>query len=108
MCVDHRLAELFVKRHFRCDCPTEYGAQQAGTSSASSKAGGSSRAQANCTLNPPETQPQPSNEENVYSHNFAGKFCRCGRDYNPETETEAMIACIACEVGISTAIAERG
>ena len=52
-----------------------------------------------CTLNPPEAQPQEPNDENRYGKNFAGKFCRCGRDYDPETETEAMLNCIGCEVG---------
>jgi E3 ubiquitin-protein ligase UBR7 len=51
-----------------------------------------------CALNPPDRQPQLPNDDNVYSKNFAGRFCRCGRDYNPETEEEAMLNCIACEV----------
>lgn len=51
-----------------------------------------------CTLNAPEKQPQPVNEKNRYTKNFAGVFCRCGRDYDPETEIEAMLNCIACEV----------
>lgn len=50
-----------------------------------------------CTLNPPDRQPQPANEGNRYSKNFKGEFCRCGRDYDPETEVEAMINCIGCE-----------
>lgn len=51
-----------------------------------------------CTL-APSTQPlQLENEENRYTHNFKGEFCRCGRLYDPETETEAMIHCISCEV----------
>lgn len=52
-----------------------------------------------CTLNPAEEQPYPTNETNRYTHNFAGEFCRCGRDYDPITEPEAMVHCIACEVG---------
>lgn len=60
----------------------------------------SSSSKRRCNLNPPDQQPQPPNDSNAsrYTHNFAGKFCRCGRDYDPETETEAMINCIACEV----------
>jgi len=51
-----------------------------------------------CTLIPPQEQPQQPNEENKYGANYSGTFCRCGRDYDPETETEAMLNCIACEV----------
>lgn len=51
-----------------------------------------------CQITPPDQQPQLDNEENTYTHNFKGEFCRCGRTYDPETETEAMIQCIACEV----------
>lgn len=56
-----------------------------------------------CNLVPPEQQPQPPNEGNAgrYTHNFRGEFCRCGRDYDPETEVEAMIHCIGCEVSDS-------
>ncbi|KAK4687225.1 E3 ubiquitin-protein ligase UBR7, partial [Tremellales sp. Uapishka_1] len=42
-------------------------------------------------------QLQLPNEKNVYNQNFGGKFCRCGRDYDPETEEEAMLNCMACE-----------
>jgi E3 ubiquitin-protein ligase UBR7 len=48
-------------------------------------------------LNDPSSQPQECNQENKYGPNYSGKFCRCGRDYDPETETEAMLNCIACE-----------
>jgi E3 ubiquitin-protein ligase UBR7 len=60
----------------------------------------SSTAKRRCTLYPAEQQPQPPNEGNAsrYTHNFSGEFCRCGRDYDPETEAEAMIHCIGCEV----------
>ena len=54
-----------------------------------------------CTLYPPESQPQLPNEHNVYNQNFGGKFCRCGRTYDAETESEAMLNCIGCEVGAS-------
>lgn len=84
---EHELVELWTKRSFQCDCPTECMALPEGSS------------KRRCCLNPPETQPQPLNEKNRYSHNFAGKFCRCGRDYDPLSETEAMINCMACEVG---------
>lgn len=77
--------ELWTRRHFRCDCPTTGRSTQAGTSSH------------RCRLNDPGIQPQECNQENNYSPNYSGKFCRCGRDYDPETETEAMLNCIACE-----------
>jgi E3 ubiquitin-protein ligase UBR7 len=83
---DHKLVELWTKRHFRCDCPTT------AMPLVHSK-------RKKCTLNPPHAQPQPPNDENKYGSTFAGKFCRCGRDYDPETEVEAMVTCIACEVG---------
>jgi hypothetical protein len=51
-----------------------------------------------CNLAPPGQPLQIENEENRYTHNFKGEFCRCGRDYDPETETEAMIHCMGCEV----------
>ncbi|EIW69611.1 hypothetical protein TREMEDRAFT_30535 [Tremella mesenterica DSM 1558] len=75
---NHRLVELWTRRHFKCDCPT---------SSTSNR----------CTLIPPHRQPQDKNEENCYTHNFRGKFCRCEKPYDPETEEEAMINCIGCE-----------
>lgn len=87
---EHRLVELWTKRAFTCDCPT----------SAMCPPSSPSTGKRTCKLNPPEQQPQPPNEANVgrYSHNFSGEFCRCGRDYDPETESEAMINCIGCEV----------
>lgn len=88
---DHRLVELWTRRSFQCDCPTI-----AMCPSDSSK-------KHKCTLNPPDKQPQPVNEKNRYTKNFTGAFCRCGRDYDPETEVEAMINCIACEVSYSDA-----
>lgn len=81
---DHRLVELWTRRGFTCDCPTTSMCPEGKKNK--------------CTLNPPEKQPQPPNEENRYSKNFSGTFCRCGRDYDPETEVEAMINCIGCEV----------
>ena len=84
---DHRLVELWVKRYFQCDCPT--------TSMPPRCSKGKRR---RCNLLAPESQPQPSNEGNSYNQTFSGKFCRCGKDYNPETESEAMLSCMICEV----------
>ncbi|WVN85258.1 uncharacterized protein L203_100403 [Cryptococcus depauperatus CBS 7841] len=84
---EHHLVELWTKRSFRCDCPTS--SMQPETQDGLKRR--------RCSLNPPETQPMVCNKKNRYSKNFKGKFCRCGRDYDAEVETEAMIYCIACE-----------
>ncbi|TXT07117.1 hypothetical protein VHUM_03287 [Vanrija humicola] len=76
----------------RCDCPTSSMVPPAEAAEA-----GPSKSKRHCTLNPPHQQPQLPNEKNRYTKNFAGKFCRCGRDYDPLTETEAMVNCLACE-----------
>ncbi|PBK71494.1 hypothetical protein ARMSODRAFT_934247 [Armillaria solidipes] len=72
---DHEQVELFPKRDFRCDCPT-------------------SALQHPCTLH---TIPEEENTTNHYGQNFKGVFCRCGRPYDPNTERETMIQCLACE-----------
>ncbi|WWC69546.1 uncharacterized protein I206_103488 [Kwoniella pini CBS 10737] len=84
---EHRLVELWTRRSFRCDCPT--------TSTQPELSPPKKRRR--CQLYPPQAQPQEENDKNHYSQNFKGKFCRCGREYDAETETEAMICCIACE-----------
>ncbi|KAG8935196.1 hypothetical protein FRC01_007429 [Tulasnella sp. 417] len=73
----HEQLELFPKRAFRCDCPT-------------------STVPVHCALHA-GTATEPPNAENQYNQNFRGDFCRCGRDYDPLTETETMIQCIGCE-----------
>ncbi len=70
----------FPKRDFRCDCPT-------------------SALQHPCTLH---TTPEEENATNHYGQNFKGVFCRCGRPYDPNTERETMIQCLACEVRLET------
>ncbi|RDB26718.1 Protein mlo2 [Hypsizygus marmoreus] len=72
---DHEQIELFPKRNFRCDCPT--------TSIAHA-----------CTLHKISEEPNVSND---YGQNFKGQFCRCGKAYDPKTERETMIQCLACE-----------
>nr|XP_019042807.1 E3 ubiquitin-protein ligase UBR7 [Kwoniella bestiolae CBS 10118]OCF21737.1 E3 ubiquitin-protein ligase UBR7 [Kwoniella bestiolae CBS 10118] len=84
---EHRLVELWTRRSFRCDCPTS-STQPEPIPPAKRR---------RCGLYPPDEQPQEPNEKNKYTQNFQGKFCRCGREYDAETETEAMICCIACE-----------
>jgi E3 ubiquitin-protein ligase UBR7 len=91
--------ELWTKRDFTCDCPTEtMSTTTACDGEASGSASSSSR---KCALKPAQEQPQPPNEGNRYSHNFRGEFCRCGRAYDPVTECEAMVHCIGCEVSPS-------
>ncbi|KAG8930143.1 hypothetical protein FRC02_004582 [Tulasnella sp. 418] len=77
---EHEQLELFPKRNFRCDCPT-------------------AAIPVPCTLHKsiPGGSKEPPNTDNAYGQNFLGKFCRCGRDYDPTTETETMIQCLACE-----------
>ncbi|WVF72282.1 hypothetical protein IAT40_007094 [Kwoniella sp. CBS 6097] len=105
---EHRLVELWTRRHFRCDCPTtptqpepSSASTSANTTNSTSQSASTSQnprvKRRKCTLYPPEKQPQAFNEENSYTQTFQGKFCRCGREYDAETETEAMICCIACE-----------
>jgi len=72
---DHEQVELFPKRNFRCDCPT------AAVPHA-------------CTLHKNIEQ---ENVTNQYGQNFRALFCRCSKPYDPETEPETMIQCLACE-----------
>ncbi|KIK67421.1 hypothetical protein GYMLUDRAFT_37543 [Collybiopsis luxurians FD-317 M1] len=71
---DHEQIELFPKRNFRCDCPTEAISHP-------------------CSLH---TTSEPVNESNLYGQNFEALFCRCKRTYDA-TEKETMIQCLACE-----------
>ncbi|SCV71195.1 BQ2448_2783 [Microbotryum intermedium] len=75
---EHHLVELFNRRHFRCDCGTE-------AMGAGSVCGVTNRKDA------------PRNTENRYDKNFKGKFCICGKDYDPHTETDSMYQCLVCE-----------
>ncbi|KAF9465925.1 hypothetical protein BDZ94DRAFT_1343311 [Collybia nuda] len=72
---DHDQLELFPKRNFRCDCPTTSITHP-------------------CSLH---KALEEENTSNVYGQNFKGLFCRCGRPYDPKTERETMIQCLACE-----------
>lgn len=78
---NHELIELYTKRNFRCDCPTERT--------------GSNR----CTLNAGLNQPEKLNSENIYNQNFQGLYCSCHRPYpDPERTTEeVMLQCVICE-----------
>ncbi|CAG8770560.1 16485_t:CDS:10, partial [Dentiscutata erythropus] len=74
---DHELIELFNKRNFRCDCGT-------------ARFGGSA-----CQLEPKSQD--ALNENNLYNHNFEGRFCWCKVDYDPEREEANMHQCVLCE-----------
>ncbi|XP_013118281.1 putative E3 ubiquitin-protein ligase UBR7 [Stomoxys calcitrans] len=79
---NHELVELYTKRNFRCDCPTE-------------RMGSSNK----CRLNPGLDQPAVVNQDNVYNQNFQGLYCNCHRPYpDPErTAEEIMLQCAICE-----------
>ncbi|EMD36427.1 hypothetical protein CERSUDRAFT_156081 [Gelatoporia subvermispora B] len=72
---DHEQLELFPKRNFRCDCPTDALAHP-------------------CALHKTH---EAANDANAYGQNFRGVFCRCAREYDPRKERETMIQCLACE-----------
>ncbi|XP_011207863.1 putative E3 ubiquitin-protein ligase UBR7 [Bactrocera dorsalis] len=79
---NHELVELYTKRNFRCDCPTEkMSTQQC------------------CLLNVGLPIPQKCNSENLYNQNFQGLYCKCHRPYpDPERTTEeVMLQCTVCE-----------
>lgn len=75
----HELVELYTKRNFRCDCPT----QRLGK----------------CSLNPQVEGVQPRNVGNLYNQNFQGLYCKCKRPYpDPDrTVEEVMLQCAICE-----------
>ncbi|XP_023293623.2 putative E3 ubiquitin-protein ligase UBR7 [Lucilia cuprina] len=78
---NHELVELYTKRNFRCDCPTE----RTGVN--------------RCTLNAERKQPEKQNVANLYNQNFQGLYCTCHRPYpDPERTTdELMLQCVVCE-----------
>lgn len=79
---NHELVELYTKRNFRCDCPTE-------------RVGGSNK----CRLNTGLKQPVSVNKDNSYNQNFQGLYCNCHRPYpDPDRTTEeVMFQCAICE-----------
>ncbi|XP_055920140.1 putative E3 ubiquitin-protein ligase UBR7 [Eupeodes corollae] len=81
---NHELVELYTKRNFRCDCPTE---RFPGVK---------------CALNPETAvgdKKMPKNELNLYNQNFQGVYCTCKRPYpDPESPIEeVMLQCAICE-----------
>uniref|UniRef100_A0A0A1WLD1 Putative E3 ubiquitin-protein ligase UBR7 n=1 Tax=Zeugodacus cucurbitae TaxID=28588 RepID=A0A0A1WLD1_ZEUCU len=79
---NHELVELYTKRNFRCDCPTEKISNQQC-----------------CLFDVGITMPQKCNSGNSYNQNFQGLYCKCHRPYpDPERTTEeVMLQCIVCE-----------
>lgn len=83
---NHELVELYTKRNFRCDCPTERFPE------------------VKCTLNADApvvdgNKKLPKNESNLYNQNFQGVYCTCKRPYpDPESPVEeVMLQCAICE-----------
>lgn len=81
---EHDLVELFTKRDFVCDCGTTRLPRSAP-----------------CTLRLNEATGQKGGitgdtprRDNKYNHNFAGKFCACGEDYDPAKEKGTMFQCL--------------
>ncbi|KNE54353.1 hypothetical protein AMAG_00332 [Allomyces macrogynus ATCC 38327] len=72
----HEIAELFVKRDFRCDC-------------------GTARLPRKCTLQPKLIG--HINEENRYNHNFERRYCLCDAEYDPDQEQGVMYQCVVCQ-----------
>lgn len=83
---EHTLVELWARRDFTCDCTTIPRPDSSG--------------KAICTLNGRHRAMDEPNTGNRYMRNFQNQFCRCqrGLEYDPLEETEAMIACLGCEV----------
>jgi E3 ubiquitin-protein ligase UBR7 len=76
---DHDLIHLYFKRNFRCDC------------------GNSKFGKYIINLDIPcsiQTEKEYENKENIYNHNFIGKYCSCDGE---DDEEEDMIQCIVCE-----------
>ncbi|GMM33712.1 hypothetical protein DASC09_010370 [Saccharomycopsis crataegensis] len=114
---DHELVELFTKRNFACDCGTtriptngccklRYAPLQKPTNRTSDNdnaaAAGSVvdltaiTAPRRSTLKEVWKEIAPddiASTSNVYSQNFEGLFCSCGKQYNPAVETGNMVQC---------------
>ncbi|GAA5848064.1 hypothetical protein JCM9279_007438 [Rhodotorula babjevae] len=74
----HELVELFNRRSYRCDCGTA--AMGAGSC---------------CSISGRDDA--DPNTLNRIDDNFRGKFCYCGKPYDPHTETDDMLQCLVCE-----------
>ncbi|KAF2722293.1 hypothetical protein K431DRAFT_283989 [Polychaeton citri CBS 116435] len=86
---EHTLVELFTMRNFVCDCGTTRF---------------TNGAPCELRLNPATGRKggvigEEAREGNKYNHNYQGKFCGCGEEYDPEREKGTMFQCL----GIGTA-----
>lgn len=78
---DHELVEMYSKRNFRCDC-------------------GNSRFMGSaCRIVPNK---EVLNDNNVYNHNFWGRYCACDKTEDDVDESRSefdnsQIQCVACE-----------
>lgn len=104
----HEIVELFSKRNFVCDCGTTRmlkgsscalrlakvtaGPPKGPRMRTGSDAGSSSDPALfpKVALSPAEDIPSL---ENIYNHNFLGRFCSCRDEYNAEAETRTYHQC---------------
>ncbi|KAK0255083.1 hypothetical protein LTR91_001014 [Friedmanniomyces endolithicus] len=82
---EHTLVELFTKRDFECDCGTtrlELSGMPCALrhNTATGRKGG--------------VVGEPARDGNKYNHNYEGKFCGCGEEYDPEKEKGTMFQCL--------------
>lgn len=82
---EHNLVELFTKRNFVCDCGT--------TKLANSGTPCNLRINAT-TGRKGEVTGEEAHAGNKYNHNYEGKFCGCGEEYDPELEKGTMFQCL--------------
>lgn len=82
---EHTLVELFAKRNFECDCGTTR-FETSGTACALRSNGSSGRKG--------DVKGEPARKDNEYNQNYAGRFCGCGEEYDPEKEKGTMFQCI--------------
>lgn len=88
----HELIELYTKRNFRCDCPTErLGGKKCTFVTENESTSATGTIETSMKLD--------KNHENEYNQNFSGLYCTCKRPYpDPEdTIQDEMIQCIMCE-----------
>ncbi|KAK4498578.1 hypothetical protein PRZ48_011236 [Zasmidium cellare] len=82
---EHTLVEIFTKRDFVCDCGT--------TRLSTSGTPCSLRLNA-ATGSKGGVTGEEARDGNKYNHNFQGKFCGCGEEYDPEKEKGTMFQCL--------------
>lgn len=84
---NHEVYELYTKRNYRCDCGNER-----------------FKKDFECKFADKVSEKKTSlNENNVYNHNFSGRYCSCDHRYPPDENDESpesddeMWQCIVCE-----------